>query len=145
MFKKILLPIDVDHTEAAAAVYAKTAALARLSGAEIRPISVLPGFGMPIVSSFITDDVRKEVIDRCGAALESFIEKNCSGDVSYKIRTGKNWEEIIKEAENWQADLIVVYHNRRHDINEVFSHSCAQRVSEQAGCSVLRVRKILER
>lgn len=144
MFKKILLPIDVDHTEAAAALYRKTAAFARLGGAEIRLISVLPGFGMPIVSSFITDDVRKEVTDRCGAALEAFIKENCSDDVSYRIRTGKNWEEIIKEAEKWQADLIVVYHNRRHDLNEVFSHSCAQRVFEQAGCSVLRLRKILE-
>ena len=39
--------------------------------------------------------------------------------------------------------LIVVYHNRRREINEVFSGSCSQRVSDHANCSVLRLRNVL--
>ncbi|MEE8541540.1 MAG: universal stress protein, partial [Desulfobacterales bacterium] len=58
------------------------------------------------------------------------------------VRTGKNWEEIIKAADKWEADLIVVYHNRRHEINEVFSRSCSQRVADHANCSVLRLRNV---
>ena len=142
MFKKILVPIDVDYTETAAAVYQKAAAIAKLSGAEIRLISVMPGFGMPIVASYISDEVRKEATDRFRESLEKFIKNNCDEPVSSRIATGKNWEEIIKAADQWEADLIVVYHNRRHDINEVFSTSCTQRVTDNAHCSVLRLRNV---
>ena len=144
MFKKILVPIDVDYPKTAAAVYRKVATIAKLSGAEIRLVSVMPGFGMPIVASFISDEVRKEATDRFEESLEKFIENNCDEPVSSRIRTGKNWEEIIKAADKWGADLIVVYHNRRRDINEVFSGSCSQRVSDNANCSVLRLRNVLD-
>jgi len=142
MFKKILVPIEVDYPETAAAVYQKAASIAKLCGAEIRLISVMPGFGMPIVASFISDEVRKQATDRFKESLEKFIKDNCGEPVSSSIRTGKNWEEIIKAADKWGADLIVVYHNRRREINEVFSRSCSQQVSDNANCSVLRLRNV---
>ena len=142
MFKKILVPIDVDYPKTAAAVYRKAATIAKLSGAEIRLVSVMPGFGMPIVASFISDEVRKEATDRFKESLDKFIADNCDEAVSSRIRTGKNWEEIVKAADEWGADLIVVYHNRRHEINEAFSGSCSQRVSYNASCSVLRLRNV---
>jgi len=143
MFKKILVPVDVDYPETATAVYQRAAAIAKLSGARIRLVSVMPGFGMPIVGSYISDEVRKEVTDRFKESLEKFIKDNCAEPVSYTVRTGKNWEEIIKTADKWEADLIVVFHNRRREINEVFSRSCSQRVADNANCSVLRLRNIL--
>ncbi len=142
MFKKILVPIDVDYPRTAAAVYKRTADLAEPSKAEIKLVSVMPGFGMPIVSSYISDEVREEATKRFRASLDKFIADNCRRPVSSTIRTGKNWEEIIKAAEKWHADLIVVYHNRRREINEVFSRSCSQRVADHATCSVLRLRNI---
>ena len=143
MFKKILVPIDVDYPDPAAAVYKRVSAVTKLTGAQVKLVSVMPGFGMPIVASYISDEVRKEARERFKAALEKFIQDNCKEPVEYTVRTGKNWEEIIKAADKWEADLIVVYHNRRRDINEVFSHSCSQRVSDHANCSVLRLRNVL--
>ena len=142
MFKKILVPIDVDYPETAAAVYQKAATIAKLSGAEIRLLSVMPGFGMPIVASYISDEVRKEATDRFKESLEKFIKNNCDEPVLSRITTGKNWEEIIKDADKWEADLIIVYHNSRHEINEAFSRSCSQQVSNNANCSVLRLRNV---
>jgi len=142
MFKKILVPIEVDYPDVAKAVYQKAAALAKQSGSEIQLVSVMPGFGMPIVASYISDEVRQEAEARFKGALEQFIKNNCDKSVSYTIRTGKNWEEIIKTADKWGADLIVVYHNRHREINEVFSSSCSQRVADNAHCSVLRLRNI---
>jgi nucleotide-binding universal stress UspA family protein len=142
MFKKILVPIDIGAPNAAKAVYQRATAIANLSGAEIRLISVMPGFGMPIVASYISDDVRKEATDRFKADLKNFVQENCGKEVRYTVATGKNWEEIIKAAKKWDADLIVVYHNRHREINEVFSKSCSQRVADHAGCSVLRLRNI---
>ena len=127
MFKKILVPIDVDYPKTAAAVYNKAAALAQISDAEIKLVGVMPGFGMPIVASYISEELRKEALQKFKAALDGFIRNNCSESVTYTVRTGKHWEEIIKAADKWGADLIVVYHNHRRDVNEAFSGSCSRR------------------
>jgi universal stress protein F len=142
MFKKILVPIDIDYPKTAAAVYNRAAEIAKLSGAEIRLVSVMPGFGMPIVAAYISNETRKEVADRFEASLKKFINDHCVEPASYTVRTGKNWEEIIKVADKWEADLIVVFHNRNREINEAFSKSCSQRVADNANCSVLRLRNI---
>jgi len=142
MFKKILVPLDIDYADTAATVYQKVSAIAELSGAEIKLVSVMPGFSMPIVASYFSDATRKETADRFTAAVAEFVKTHCNESVSYTVSVGKNWEEIIKAADVWGADLIVVYHNHHREINEVFSLSCSQRVSDHAKCSVLRLRNI---
>ncbi len=142
MFKKILVPVDIDYPNAAKAVYEQAAKLADFSGAELKLISVMPDFGMPIVASYVTEEVRNEAYARFTESLEAFISQNCNGPIPYTVRAGKNWEEIVGAADKWGADLIVVYHNRRREINEVFSRSCSQRVADNAKCSVLRLRNI---
>lgn len=143
MFKKLLLPLDIDYPKTAAAVYRNASELAQCNGAEIKLLGVMPGFSMPIVASFISEEIKKETIQRYKDSFADFIQANCDADTPFSIRTGKNWEEIIKAADKWEADLIVVYHNHRRDINEVFSGSCSARVMEHAHCSVLRLRNIL--
>jgi len=142
MFKKILVPVDIDYPKAAKAVYDKASKIAGYMGAELKLISVMPGFGMPIVASYISEEVRLEAHKRFKASLEAFIAENCQESTAFTVRIGKNWEEIVNAADKWGADLIVVYHNRRREINEVFSRSCSQRVSDNAKCSVLRLRNI---
>ncbi len=142
MFKRILVPIDVDRPIAAKAVYDGAAAIAKPFGAEIKLIAVMPGFGMPIVGSFISDRVRKEAVEHFREELKSFIKENCDESVTFHIRSGKHYDEVVKLAAKWEADLIVVYHNRYREINEVFSHTCAKHVYRDAPCSVLRLRNI---
>jgi nucleotide-binding universal stress UspA family protein len=142
MFKKILLPLDIDYPQTAAAVYRHTREIAACSNAEIKLVGVMPGFSMPIVASFISDELKKETTERYRVSFEEFIAANCKREPPYSIRIGKHWEEIVKAADKWKADLIVVYHNHRRDINEVFSGSCSARVMEHANCSVLRLRNV---
>ncbi len=144
MFKKILVPIDVDYPRTSKAVYQNAAEIARLSNAEIRLVSVMPGFSMPIVASYITNEIKDEAMEGFKQALKAFIKENCDENVSYKVLVGKNWEVILKNAKKWEADLIVVYHNHRKKINEAFSDSCAQKIVKNANCSVLRLRNVLK-
>ena len=146
MFKKILVPVDIDYPKTAALVYEKALQIAKsqTTEAEIRLVSVMPGYSMPIVASFISDGMLKKAKEQLKTALVGFIEDNCREPVTYTIKTGKNWEKIVEAADNWGADLIVVYHNRRRDENEVFSNSCSERVMANANCSVLRLRNIRE-
>ena len=139
MFQKILVPVDIDYPETAAQVYQKAVAISKLGRAEIRLVTVMPGFGMPIVASMVPEAIQKEAAARVEAALAQFVADHCDPSVTHTLRTGKNWEEIISVADEWQADLIVVYHNRQHEINDVFSRSCSQRVADHANCSVLRL------
>ena len=53
----------------------KAIALAKMSGAEVRLVSVMPGFGMPIVASYVTDDVRKRVTEKVKEAQALFDEQ----------------------------------------------------------------------
>ena len=142
MFNKILVPVDIDYPKTAALVYQKALALAESTGSEVRLVSVMPGYSMPIVAAFISEEMVKKAKAQLRETLEAFIQDNCKEPITYTIKTGKNWEEIVKAADKWGADLIVVYHNRRRDENEVFSNSCSQRVMENASCSVLRLRSI---
>jgi len=143
MFKKILVPIDVDYPKTSRAVYDNAADIAKLSGAEIRLVAVMPGFSMPIVASYVTDDIKKQALEDFKKTLRDFIDSNCGENVSFKVLIGKNWEVILKDAKKWDADLIVVYHNHRRSINEAFSGTCAQRIVKNAKCSVLRLRNVL--
>ena len=74
MFKKILVPLDIDYEDTAALVYRKAAAYAALSGAEIRLVSVMPGFSMPIVAAYFSDAARKETTEKFTAAVEDFVQ-----------------------------------------------------------------------
>ena len=145
MFKRILVPIDIDYPRTSKAVYDNAAELASLSGAQIRIVSVMPGFSMPIVASFVTEEIKNEAKNHFKVTLEKFIEEHCQGTtkVSQKVMVGKHYEEILKMADKWGADLIVVYHNHRRKMNEAFSQTCAQKIVKNAECSVLRLRNVL--
>ena len=143
MFKKILVPIDVDYPKTSKAVYDNAADIAILSGADIHLVSVMPGFGMPIVASFVTDEMKNEAKKEFKKALKQFMDKNCGDNVTAKVLVGKHHEVILEMADKWGADLIVVYHNHRRTINEAFSQSCAQKIVKNASCSVLRLRNVL--
>jgi len=143
MFKKILVPIDVEYPKTSKAVYDNAADIARLSGADIRLVSVMPGFGMPIVASYITEEIKNDIKKEFAKTLKNFTDKNCGGNVSAKVLIGKHYEVILEMADKWGADLIVVYHNHRRIINEAFSQDCAQKIVKNANCSVLRLRNVL--
>lgn len=144
MFKKILVPVDIDYPRTSKAVYDNAAELAALSDADIRIVSVMPGFSMPIVASFVTEEIKKEAKAHFQKALDQFVRDNCKGTrVSHKVMVGKHYEEILKMADQWGADLIVVYHNRRRTDNEAFSNTCAQKIVRNANCSVLRLRNVM--
>ena len=143
MFKKILVPIDVEYPRTSKAVYDNAEDIAKLSNAEIRLVSVMPGFSMPIVASFVTDEMKQEAQKEFKKALKVFTDENCGENVTAKVLVGRNHEVILKMAEKWEADLIVVYHNHRRKVNEAFSQNCAQKIVKRANCSVLRLRNVL--
>ncbi len=143
MFQKILVPMDIDYPKICKAVYDNAFEIASRNNAQIKIVSVMPGFSMPMVASVVTDEVKKEARDHFEKALYAFIQENCSPEhVSCSVLVGKHYEEILKVADSWPSDLIIVYHNHRRRVNEAFSDTCARKIVTHAKCSVLRLRNI---
>lgn len=142
MFKKILVPIDL--TEPALADKAMEIAVeqAQQHHADLHVMTVLPGFGMPIVASYFPADAmakakkqtEKELQDHAAAKVPRGISVTCT------VGEGSPYEQIVKQAKNIEADLIVLRSHDQRPLAEILLGSCAQKVVEHAPCSVLVVR-----
>jgi nucleotide-binding universal stress UspA family protein len=56
--------------------------------------------------------------------------------VSYAVRDGEPADEIIAEAKDWQADLIIIGTHGRRGLSRFLLGSVAERVAVYAPCSV---------
>lgn len=63
------------------------------------------------------------------------------GKIHYEVLQGKPAAEILRKAEEWKPDLIVVGSHGRSAIGRFFLGSVSQKVAESANCSVRVVRR----
>ncbi|MFQ6024729.1 MAG: universal stress protein, partial [Acidiferrobacterales bacterium] len=85
MFKKILVPVDL--TEPAFADKAVAAAVeeARHHKADLHVMTVLPGFGMPIVASFFPADAMQKAAQEVKKELQDYVAKKVPKDISVTL------------------------------------------------------------
>lgn len=141
MFKKILLPIDLQETDLAAKSVKIAIDEARKHGAEVSVMTVLPGFSMPVVASFFPDNAMKQALKEIAAELKRYIAANFPKDVvTHPIITeGSPAERILAQAKTVDADLIIIP-SHGQSLSQVFLGSCAARVVEHASCSVMVIK-----
>lgn len=140
MFSRILVPVDLNEIEPAKPALDKAKALAAISGAALRLIYV-----MPIVPSvyleYVPADFEGEERKRVEGEL-AILGKSLGlpeGKVSAAVRSGGVYHEVLAEAEEAKADLIVVgSHWPTLATYLVGSH--ATNIVRHAACSVLVVR-----
>lgn len=116
-------------------------------GSEIRILTVIEnqypaGFvpEAPLVTDFAA--VQKAQRDKAEAVIERArqIVDTAGLPVSTRIRTGVPGQEIVDEAGEWRADLIVVGSHGRTGLRRILMGSVAQYVVQHALCSVEVVR-----
>ena len=141
MFKKILMPIDLQETHLAAKAVKVAIEEARNHGAELNVMTVMPGFGMPLVASFFPDDAMRQAKKEIGAELKKYIAANFPKDIATRpvIGEGNPAEIILAEAKAIQADLIIIP-SHAQSLSQVFLGSCAARVVEHARSSVMVIK-----
>lgn len=137
-FKKILVPIDLQETAFADRAVGTAVEVARHQQAEIRIMTVLPGFGAPIVASFFPADLMKKALKQVEQELQDYVAKKVPNDVSVTstVAEGTPYEEIVAEAKKIKTDLIVLHSQVRKHVEKILLGSCAQKVVETAPCSV---------
>jgi len=140
MFKKILVPVDLSEPDMTRLGIDAALELAGLSGGDVRLLNVQPlvpiAFSDYIPPNF--DDELRESTEKSLADLLATIayprEKLGSA-----LRFGAIYPEVLAEATEWGADLIVIG-SHRPSMATYLLGSNAKTIVRHARCSVLVVR-----
>jgi len=140
MFKSILVPIDLADTELAKPAIATAATLAQTWEGTVRLLNVLP-ITPVMLAEYVPADFDAQQRETAEEALA--IVAGESGippaRISYAVRQGGIYHEILEEAAAVKADLIVMT-SHRPAMRTYFLGSNAGHVVRYARCSVLVVR-----
>ena len=140
MYKAILVPIDLADVETANDALDTAISLARSGGGALRLINVQ--LMVPVTyMDFAPTDFEEKQREWATNELANMAKKLDfpQGRLSTHIRTGGTYPEILAEAEEWGADLIVIG-SHRPAMSTYLLGSTAKSVVRHATCSVLVVR-----
>jgi universal stress protein F len=141
MYKKILLPVDMEHTAESASALAIALAEAQRSNAKLTVMTVAPGFGMPIVASYFDEGAVQEALKEVARHLKKYVDDNVPDGIetSAVVAEGNPAERILKQAQEDNIDLIVIAsHNSQ--IENLLLGSCASKVVRHSHCTVTVVK-----
>ena len=142
MYKKILLPVDLQETALSERATQVAQDLAEHYGASITVLTVIPDFGMPLVANYFPQGAMEQAEHEVHEELKRFVAahfKNPSAVRAIVDDGGSPHKVIVSHAEKEKIDLIIVP-ARGKDITKVFLGSSSTHVVERAPCSVLVVR-----
>lgn len=141
MFRKILLPIDVAEPEIAKEAIEAATALAKAFGSHLRLIHVTS----PVVVASPMAVIPQAVYDQLGVYEKSELERIAAsidrpkGTVDAVVRIGGVYPELLAEATQWPADLIIVGAHKRSMATYLLG-STAAAIVRHASCTVMVVR-----
>lgn len=142
MYKKILVAVDISEAEVTQLALDAAVALAKVEhDAQLRLINVQPLVPVAFIDYIPPnfDEEMREATEKDLAALRAKISYPAER-VSSIVRFGAVYPEVLAEAEEWDADLIVVG-SHRPTMATYLLGSNAKTIVRHAKCSVLVVRK----
>ena len=140
--KKILCAVDLSDHSAAVAEYAAT--LAKATGASVLVVYTAPslsqyvGFHVPpnTIENFVG-----EIVTGAEESMQKFVEENFPGvEATGKVIIGYAAEEILNQATEEKADMIIMGTHGRKGIDRILFGSVAEKVVKNATMPVLTVR-----
>lgn len=141
MFKKILAPIDLTEPELTKIGIDEAVALAKVSGASLRLLYVqffLPAAYADYVPTNFGEQLRLATEQRIAEVADQI--DYTSQRVSTVVRFGPVYPEVLAEASEWAADLIVLG-SHRPSMATYLIGSNASMIVRHAKCSALVVRR----
>lgn len=140
MYNKILVPVDLSDLAVAQPALEKAVALAKASNADLRVINVMsmiPAAYLDYMpSNYDTQERERAEIDIAKVAKETGLP---AGKVSTAVRLGAIYHEVLGEATEWGADLVVVGSHHPSFATYLIGSNAAN-IVRHAQCSVLVVR-----
>ncbi|MTI16075.1 universal stress protein [Rhodobacteraceae bacterium RKSG542] len=143
MYKNILIPLDLNEESSWKKALPVALDWAKHYGAEVHVVSVLPDFGKSLVGGFFKREFEKEALAKARNALEELLDNELPDEESVKVKGhiahGTIYEEIIKAADKFGCDLIILS-SHRPELQDYLLGPNAARVVRHANQSVLVVR-----
>ena len=140
MYKKILVPVDLADTDLVKPAIETAVSMARMSHGTVRLINVLPMTPVMLAEYVPPDfDVQQRKSSEEALAIIAHETGLDAAHVSYAVRQGGIYHEVLEEAKDFDADLIVMS-SHRPAMRTYFLGSNAGHVVRYAKCSVLVVR-----
>ncbi len=142
MYKKILVAVDISEADVMQLALDAAVALAKVEpNAQLRLINVQPLVPVAFIDYIPPnfDEEMREATEKDLAALRGKIALPAER-VSSIVRFGAVYPEVLAEAEEWGADLLVVG-SHRPTMATYLLGSNAKTIVRHAKCSVLVVRK----
>jgi nucleotide-binding universal stress UspA family protein len=142
MFKRILLTVDLTHPESWAAALPQAVDLARIGGATLHVITVVPDYGMPLVSGFFPDDFAQKALAKAKEELKKIVAEGVPDDIEARrhIAYGEIHEEVLKAIKATKVELVVMASHAPDTVREFLVGSHADRIVRRSPVSVLVVR-----
>jgi nucleotide-binding universal stress UspA family protein len=141
MYTRILVPVDLGDPNLAKPALETAVMLATATGGDIRLINVL-AMTPVMLAEYVPPDFDIQQRRSAEEALSIIVGelKPRVGRVSSVVRQGGIYHEILEEAKEFAADLIVMS-SHRVGVRTYFLGSVAGHVVRYATCSVMVVRR----
>jgi len=141
MYKKILVPLDLQETALSVRATAVAEDIAKCYKSSITVLTVIPDFGMPLVANYFPEDAMKQAENDVHAELKRFIGAHFKDPsaIRAEVDSGSPHKIIVRHAKKEKFDLIILPATGK-DVSKVFMGSSSTHVVERSPCSVLVVR-----
>ncbi len=141
MFKQILLPVDLGDADSSKKALSTAIELSKSAGAKLHVLTVVPGFGMSIISQYFPEGFEEKSLAGATQQLNDYIGANIPSDIATQaiVANGTIYEEILLTAGEIGCDLIVMA-SHRPALQDYLLGPNASRVVRHGKCSVLVVR-----
>lgn len=114
MYKDILLPIDLTQPSSYGESLPAAIEFCEAFKARLHVLTVIPDYGMSIVSNFFPDDFEEKALEETNKKLHEFVEEHIPKKipVQHIVAIGTVYKEIIHKAIDVNADLIIMNSHR---------------------------------
>jgi nucleotide-binding universal stress UspA family protein len=141
MYQRILVPVDLADPNLAKPALETAVMICNSTGGDIRVMNVLPMTPV-MLAEYVPPDFEAQQRKSAEEALTIIAGEVAlkSGSVTSVVRQGGIYQEILEEAKEMGADLIVMS-SHRAGMRTYFLGSHAGHVVRYANCSVMVVRR----
>lgn len=144
MFKKILLPVDMQDRATVEQALKEATHYLENDSAELHVMTVLPGLNMPMVAAYFPDDSVEKALKALNSEVKALVQRVLPGrDACFThIAEGNAAREIVTLAKTLQVDLIVMPSHNYSRVENLLIGSVTAKVVERAHCSVMVLREL---
>lgn len=144
MFKEILFPVDLDDPSSWKKALPVALELVEKFGCKLHIVTVVPTFGMAIVSGYFPADFEKKALAAANERLHEWSRENIPEgvDPQHVVAHGTVYEEIIETRKKLGDGIdLIVMASHRPDLKDYLIGPNAARVVRHSQVSVLIVRE----